>query len=228
MKKLLINLFIIVLISLYQAALAEENISKPARIDPVAISDPLSLPVWYQFAPAGQIIIQTSPSVFRFIVPFVTPFVEKVSNILSSNPQNVQQQTNISTVPTNSDYQSYSPLIEHKEILYDIEFENFEKTPVFSDTVMFITISEGLRYTQNSFKLNNNKLSDKEDKDELTYINKEALLRVDLSKLNKKDKLNVLFSAKILDKNKIENNPFCFVKFESISNNIFTEWLSFP
>ena len=87
---------------------------------------------------------------------------------------------------------------------------------------MFITISEGLRYTQNSFKLNNNKLSDKEDKDELTYINKEALLRVDLSKLNKKDKLNVLFSAKILDKNKIENNPFCFVKFESISNNIFT------
>ena len=229
MKKLYIYICLIILICSSRVVVAEivQSAAAPAlqtTIKPIAIKDPLSLPVWYPVAPVDQIIINAGSSVFRFIVPFVIPLTSKVSNIIKGNPQSPPQ----SNIPINYDNQSYSPLMDHEEILYDIDFKNSKKTPIYSDTVISIIIPKGLRYISNSFQLNNTKVSDKEDNDELTYLLKESLLKIDLSKLNKKDQVKISFSAKILDKNKIENNPFCFIKFESNSNNITTDYIPLP
>ncbi|OGI00648.1 MAG: hypothetical protein A2Y25_06860 [Candidatus Melainabacteria bacterium GWF2_37_15] len=212
MKIILSYILIIVSIFISNCALAEQaDLTFPISAE--SISAPLSLPVWSSstVTAANAIIVEAGSSIARFILPFASPVAGTFKNVIIGN---------------NSQDASEGFLFE--EILYEIELQNSEETPIYSDTVILIKIPEWLEYSENTFELNDLKLSDKNDNDALTYVRKKSLLKVDPGSHNNAEKIKISFNAKILDKEKLENNPFCLVKFESNIHNVSTKWRSLP
>jgi len=209
---IILNSFVLIKESVYALNL---NTDIPAQ----AINAPLSLPVWvppYYVTPALAEEIQHFNILRNIIAPIASG-----SSLVKKTKQTTKTDTD--TIPVNNDINDFS----NGEILYNIDFINSEETPIYSDTVIFIKIPEELKYSENSLKLNNQKLTDESDKDRLNFLNEDNTLKISLKELNKNKRITINFGAKPLTSNIPEKTPHCLIRFKSKFQKSELNWKPF-
>lgn len=205
--------------SIVYAADESENLNLNLEVAAPAIMAPLSLPVWtppFYAAPVFAREIQHLNILRNIIAPVISG-----SSFVNKSKQTAKADTD--TIPVNNDINDFS----NGEILYNIDFINSEETPIYSDTVIFIKIPEELKYSENSLKLNNQKLTDESDKDRLNFLNEDNTLKISLKELNKNKRITINFGAKPLTSNIPEKTPHCLIKFQSKFQKSELNWKPF-
>lgn len=112
-----------------------------------------------------------------------------------------------------------------EEVNYNMIFKNTEQTPIYSDSVLYLKLPDWLEYIPDSFTVNDIKLTDEVDKDMLAYFKDEKMLVLQIGLFDTQEGALINFTAKVLTETVSPHEPFCTVKFQSISKNYQSKWI---
>jgi hypothetical protein len=226
MKKILLTFYIFIILNSFMFINSNPVYAFDAEISNQAINAPLTLPVWY---PPWYVFPVETVKHLNILKSIIAPALTGTDLLtgagLLAKPQQkaTNSNANFSMMPPNNNINNFG----NEEILYNIDFKNSPETPVYHDTIIFIKIPDWLKYSEGSLKLNNQKLTDKKDKDRLVFLPEDGILKISLKNINLKQKITVTFGAKAISANNSENIPYCLIKFQSKSAKNEMEWQPF-
>jgi len=229
MKKILITFLILIILSSFMltkgiASYAADGIDLNAAIERQAIEQPLSLPIWYPPYYIFPVAAIKHINILRSIIAPAATGTGLLAKQKQKDNLSKSSDDDFEMAPINNDINNN---LINEEILYNIDFKNSPQTPIYSDTITLIKIPDWLKYSENSVKFNNTKLTDEEDKDRLAYLPKDKVLKISLKNFNANNKITITFNAKPLVYNATENGPYCLIKFQSKSRNLEMNWKPF-
>lgn len=227
MKK---SLIIIIILFIYCFGLKPEKAycqeyNLDANIEEKALSEPLSLPI---FDFNTNTSLHTGSDNWSTVAPIVgvgipTVIYGGLKTLFGKNTKpgrlNLYDVSNKSgNTSNNNGFNS----IYGEEILCNINLKNSDRIIIHPDTVMYVKIPEKFKYSENSFRFNNKKLTDFADNDRLKYTNDDSILELNLGGIHQ---ANIEFGIRSL-KNNIDISSLCLIKFKSKSRKTETPWES--